>query len=87
MYDPFGGKPLSKLGSDDLQGLVDREVKEGWFVEYKRDWPGAAKVSRAIAALANSKGGWLFLGIEADPDTNANANSHTHASADRGRRH
>jgi len=53
-----------------IEGLKDRlrDVPEGLYVEYK----GAETIgqtddiAKAIAAFANTHGGWLFLGIEED---------------------
>lgn len=60
-YTPFPGKELAKLESADLDVL--REVHEGWYVEYKRELPQPKNIAKAIAAFANTHGGWLFIGI------------------------
>ena len=64
-FSPFGPKRLSDIDASDLQALIDNEVVEGLFVEYKSEWT-PHKVARAVASFANSPGGgWLIIGIEA----------------------
>lgn len=64
MYQPFPRKSLQQpLTEEDFQGLVDREVVEGIYVEYKSEMPSSKKVARAIAGFANTHGGWLIIGI------------------------
>jgi hypothetical protein len=66
MFQPFGAKHLSEIDQADLQALIDDQVPEGLFVEYKRDW-SSRKVARAVASFANSQGGgWLIVGVEAN---------------------
>lgn len=63
-YNPFD-KPLGQnLTASDLQQLVERKVAEGYFVEYKRQFPSSEKVGHSIASLANTGGGWYFVGVE-----------------------
>ena len=70
MYNPFG-KPLEQLEEEDLREKL-HDKAESLIFEYK----GPAKiddragVAKSIASFANTHGGWLFVGIEADPDTN-----------------
>jgi hypothetical protein len=60
-YSPFG-KDLSDVCAADLAML--RGVPEGWYIEYKRVFPGVQSAAKSISAFANSYGGWLFYGIE-----------------------
>ena len=60
-YNPFG-KRLAELEATDLEKL--RQVSEGWYIEYKSALPTPNKVAKAVAAFANTYGGWLFIGIE-----------------------
>lgn len=71
MYNPFRDRQLSDLDADDLRGLIEREVAEGYYVEYKSSLISARNLAKSISAFANSRGGWLFLGIESDKETNA----------------
>ena len=70
LYNPFGDKRLSELTEEDLQQLIPRGVAEGHYVEYKSTAPSAAKIAKSVSAFANTHGGWLFLGLEADEHTN-----------------
>lgn len=59
-YNPFNG-PIEKLVASDLAVL--REVPEGWHIEYKREAVKAIDFAKAIAAMANTYGGWIFVGV------------------------
>lgn len=61
-YTPFPNKTLSQLSAADLEVL--REVREGWYVEYKRERPKPMDIAKAIAGFANTYGGWLFIGVD-----------------------
>jgi hypothetical protein len=63
-YNPFG-KPIGELDESDLAGLVGL-VAEGYFVEYKEDFPTNRKIARSIASLANTYGGWYIVGLRTD---------------------
>lgn len=70
-YTPFD-KELENLDENELQKLVDRSISEGWYIEYKADIPRktskieGAKIVKAISAFANTKGGWLFYGVQSN---------------------
>jgi hypothetical protein len=66
-YSPFQ-KELSKLQPHDLAQL--REASEGWYIEYKQEAPNASTIAKSISALANTYGGWLFLGVAEDSKEN-----------------
>ncbi|MGA2876998.1 MAG: ATP-binding protein, partial [Nitrososphaerales archaeon] len=40
------------------------EKREGLYVEYKRQISDPRKLARAVAAIANSSGGMLYIGVE-----------------------
>ncbi len=69
-YTPFE-KSLENLDEQELQKLIDNEISEGWCIEYKADLPkqtqklDVPKILKPISAFANTKGGWLFYGVEA----------------------
>jgi Schlafen, AlbA_2 len=69
-YNPFE-KNISELNSDDLNTLIEKEVAEGYYIEYKSNFPNAKKIAKSIAALTNSYGGWFFVGIKEDKKNNA----------------
>ena len=71
-YNPFN-KDITELSKEDLDFLVEREIGEGWYIEYKRDVPKLKsgkldnnKIAKSISSFANTKGGWIFWGIESD---------------------
>ena len=71
MFSPFrdaSGTPkgLAEVTWDDLSQLA--ELDEGFVLEFKRDWTPSVqrKVPKIIASFANSRGGWLVVGISDD---------------------
>lgn len=70
-YNPFN-KPLDDIEYNDLERLITNSITEGWFVEYKSNIPrkgskiDSAKIAKSVSSFANTKGGWLFFGIESD---------------------
>jgi len=69
----FRGKKLSSLQEQDLQRLVDDEVQERDSVEYKKDMYGNSdddkrEMLKDIASMANHRGGYIVIGIEADDE-------------------
>jgi len=68
-FNPFE-KPLDDLAAIDLQRLIDRDVAEGLYMEYKREFPKNEKIGWSLASFANSYGGWYVVGVEADKQRN-----------------
>ncbi len=71
MYSPFldeNGRPkgLQDVAYSDLAQLA--ELDEGYVLEFKRSFTATvkAKVPKIIASFANSRGGWLVIGIADD---------------------
>lgn len=65
-FAPFGPKHLSGIDVGDLKALIQNEIPEGLFVEYKSEW-APHKAARAVASFANSPGGgWLIVGMKAE---------------------
>jgi hypothetical protein len=64
-FNPFG-KKIEFLERADLNTLIDNNVSEGWFVEFKAQMPESIKVAKSIASFANTEGGWLIVGIVDD---------------------
>lgn len=63
-YSPFD-RSLSEVSVEHVRELIDRDVQEGLFVEYKSNWT-ADKIARAVASFANSEhGGTLIVGMVA----------------------
>ncbi len=50
-YSPFPNGDFPKTTAD-LQVLTT--VKEGWFVEYKRELPNTKTIGKSISAFANT---------------------------------
>lgn len=75
-YNPFD-KKFSELVEQDLFQLIDRQISEGWYIEYKREIPTTSigkldslKISKSVSSFANTKGGWIFWGITTDNKNN-----------------
>jgi predicted HTH transcriptional regulator len=70
-FSPFD-KDIEELDEQELQKLIDKSICEGWYIEYKSDLPKKSdkiesiKIVKTISAFANTKGGWLFYGVESD---------------------
>ncbi len=69
-YTPFKCE-LNELDESKIQILVENEVAEGWYIEYKNYLIlDGKKIAKSISSFANSEGGWYFMGIESDSQTN-----------------
>ncbi len=71
MFSPFRDaqgdpKPLPDVTYADLGQLAG--LGEGYLLEFKRELSGSvkAKVPKIIASFANSRGGWLVIGVSDD---------------------
>ncbi|GAB6157678.1 hypothetical protein JCM39194_08780 [Desulfotomaculum varum] len=62
MINPFG-KSLEQLEESDLNKLIDEDIPEGLYVEYKEDFP--RHLAKIVASFANTFGGWLIIGADA----------------------
>ncbi len=69
-YNPFS-KDVSLVASEDLDILINEKVSEGWYVEFKSDFPTNIKLAHSIASFANTEGGWLFIGVKSRKDDNS----------------
>lgn len=49
-------KPLGEVTAQDVEGLVTREIEEGEFIEYKREW-APRLAARSAASLPIAKAG------------------------------
>lgn len=59
-FNPFS-KPLDQVLVQDL--CVLRDVRESWFVDYKREGIKNREIARHLSAFSNQFGGFLFFGI------------------------
>lgn len=71
MFSPFRAedgspKPLAQVAWDDLAQL--KELDEGFALEFKRENNASVrrKIPKIVASFANSRGGWLVIGIADD---------------------
>jgi hypothetical protein len=67
------GKRISDLQEQDLQRLVDDQVQERDSIEYKRDMYGNSdddkrEMLKDITSMANHRGGYIVIGIDADAE-------------------
>lgn len=69
MYNPFD-KNIDELIFDDLYSLVENQVKEGFYVEFKSDFQKNKDIAKSIASFANTRGGWYIIGVEDYDKTN-----------------
>ncbi len=64
MYRKVFDRPVVELTEADLQSLVEREVSEGPYVDYKLEFPsnkdGRKEAAKDVAAFANAYGGYLI---------------------------
>lgn len=68
-YNPFKN-PFDILTADDLGSLINNEITEGYWIEYKSEFQPSKKISKSIASFANTYGGWYFIGVKADKTKN-----------------
>jgi predicted HTH transcriptional regulator len=66
--------PLDQIIAGHLQGLIDASAPEAVTIEYKRESYGSNDDARAefladISSFANTRGGDLILGMQADKDS------------------
>lgn len=78
--------PLDDLTLEHLSALVDNKVSESTTIEYKRDTYGSSdsdkkELIKDVSALANTRGGILFIGID-ETDGCADALSPFNGNAD-----
>ena len=71
MFSPFrdaSGAPkrLADVTWDDLPQLAD--LDEGFVLEFKREYNASVqrKIPKIVASFANSRGGWLVIGVADD---------------------
>ncbi|HEX8251489.1 MAG TPA: ATP-binding protein [Pyrinomonadaceae bacterium] len=73
MFNPFNKSIGTPLNEADLSELINQNVSEGYYIEYKGDiFPANNKIGQSIASFANTYGGWYFIGVETDVHNQAN---------------
>lgn len=72
--DAFFQKPFESIDEDDINNLVEvRKVREYVGLDYKQtsyshNHEGTVKLLADITAMANSRGGYLIVGVEEDKE-------------------
>lgn len=70
MFTPFRNGKTQGFNIDEVSALIEDQVAEGFFVEYKQQLVSPKKIANSIASFANSNGGWYIVGMVADRATN-----------------
>ncbi len=63
---PFFDKPVSQLDFLDVRRFLERRVREGYRLDYKR--AVSSKLIDTACAFANSSGGYIILGVSDKAD-------------------
>ena len=53
-----------------MKSFCDQRFSEGLRIEYKKDFPKNLKLAETICAYANTQGGIILIGVDADKQTN-----------------
>ncbi len=60
----------SKVDYKEVKSFCDQQISEGLRIEYKRDFPKNEALSKSVCAFANTEGGIILIGVEADKKSN-----------------
>jgi Putative DNA-binding domain len=63
-FNPFDKPIHENLTPSDLEKLIERRVGEGYFIEFKSEFPSNQKIGHGIASFANTYGGWYIVGVK-----------------------
>lgn len=69
-YNPFDKSPTDTLTAEDLNQLLEKNVAEGYYVEYKSQFVRNEKIGWSISSFANTYGGWYIVGVKEDKKNN-----------------
>jgi len=61
---------LSRITFDDIKSFCNQGFSEGPRIEYKKDFPRNLKLAETICAFANTQGGIILIGVQAEKKTN-----------------
>ena len=59
-------KPANEITWDDIESFCQQGIPEGAYLDYKQDFP--KDLAKVIAAMANTFGGIVLIGIEEDDE-------------------
>ncbi len=62
------GKPLSDVTYQDVADFCGLQKSEGINLDYKRDLSSSKPIVKTIAAFANTRGGYIIVGVEDEND-------------------
>jgi Schlafen, AlbA_2 len=62
------GKPLSGVTYSDVADFCSLQKKEGINLDYKRDLSSSKPIIKTIAAFANTRGGYIIVGVDDEDD-------------------
>lgn len=57
-------KPIEQITWDDIESFCQQKIAEGPYLDYKELFP--KKLEKTIAAMANTLGGVILVGIKED---------------------
>ncbi len=60
----------SKVDFKEIKSFCDQQISEGLRVEYKRDFPKNEDLAKSVCAFANTEGGIILIGVEANKESN-----------------
>lgn len=60
-------KPAQEVSWDDIVSFCEQRLPEGAYLDYKKEFP--KHLENTIAAMANTLGGIILLGVEEDAET------------------
>ena len=61
-------KPIDQITFDDVDEFCAAGLEESVRLDYKAEWPG--DLAKTMAAMANTVGGMIIIGVDADKTTN-----------------
>lgn len=62
------GKKLTEVTTNDVRNFCQKQNREGINLDYKKDISSPKKIAKTIAAMANTLGEWIIIGVEDNRD-------------------
>jgi hypothetical protein len=60
----------SKVDFKEVKDFCDQQISEGLRIEYKREFPKNEDLAKSVCAFANTEGGIILIGVEANKESN-----------------